>query len=234
MVAAVKKGLGARRKSLVSKESLGEQERATRALYEQYRPAGHDGLLLEDLSQALEKLHLPRSRIEEIFKRADTDGDGSECTRSGGVITYEEFSAHVNAHEASLRTAFEDIDVDHSGSLSTAEVQQLMDRLQMSCSEARRDEIMRAMDLTGNGEVSYEEFRTVFALLDPDDLLLALDDHSAFSDYSSSEVADIIVASKKTKALVRKMTMAHIPASTLPAPPYAAAVQPKPPVVANR
>ena len=81
-MALLKKGLGARRKSLVSKESLGEQEKATRALYEQYRPAGHEGLLLEDLSQALEKLHLPRSRIEEIFKRADTDGDGSECQRA--------------------------------------------------------------------------------------------------------------------------------------------------------
>ena len=123
---------------VLSTDSLAEQERRTRALFDEYKPSGQEVLRLVDLRGALEKLHIPPTRVAEIFEKVDTDRNG--------VIDYAEFSAYVKAHERELRDAFAAIDTSGDGSVSKEEVQSLLDRMHFGTSEARRDEILRVLD----------------------------------------------------------------------------------------
>ena len=113
-------------------------------------------------------MHLPPARVREIFELIDTDGNG--------WISYGEFSVYVDAHDKTLRTAFAAIDTDDSGSISKDEVQGLLDRINMHCTSERRDAVIRTIDRDGDGVITYDEFRTAFALLDHEDLLRSLDD----------------------------------------------------------
>lgn len=172
-----------RRSSVLSPEALEEHEKWKVAVFKSHLPPGKSQLALQDLKAVLQKLHLPISRIEEIFARVDTDGDG--------LLSFAEFSAYVDRHERELRTAFAAIDTDGSGEISASEIQQLLNRMQMSCTKERRDEILKVLDADGDGSISYEEYRSFFALLDPEDLLRGLDESSAFGDLPAAELADM-------------------------------------------
>jgi solute carrier family 25 protein 14/30 len=121
--------------------------------------------------------------MEDIFARVDLDGDG--------IIQYSEFSAYVDAHEYSLRTAFDAIDVDGSGEITKDELKLLLDRMHMKCEASRIDELLRNVDTDGSGTISFEEWRSAFALLDPEDLLRSLDESVSFTDDTAAMAADL-------------------------------------------
>ena len=196
-------------------DALAAQEAWKKSLFEKACAPGSNVLLKGDLIAVLEKLHIPPSRVDEIFSKVDVDGDGK--------IDYGEFSNYVDGHEAQLRASFASLDVDGSGQLSKAEIQQLLDRQQVSCSPAKLDEIFGAMDRDKSGKINYEEYRSFFALLDPNDLLRSLDDSASFGDLPGSMVAD-------TKVLARRLSVVR-PADGAAAPPKPAA-QPTSPLYA--
>ena len=53
------------------------------------------------------------------------------------------------------------------------------------------DEILKVLDTDGDGAISYAEYRSFFALLDPEDLLRSLDESSAFGDLPATMMADL-------------------------------------------
>jgi hypothetical protein len=73
-----------------------------RVIFELFR-GGASELDKAAVTLALSKLHLSPRRIDEIFERADTNHDGS--------LSFSEFKEFLDAHEASLRSAFKAIDV---------------------------------------------------------------------------------------------------------------------------
>lgn len=172
-----------KRGSVLAPSALAEHDAWKRATFESFLPRGHTELSLHDLKAALQKLHLPEQRVAEIFAQVDTSGDG--------LISFDEFSQYADRHELELRNAFAAVDVDETGSISTENIQALLDRMQMSCSRERRDEIVRALDMDGTGQISFEEYRTFFALLDPEDLLRSLDESSSFGDLPTTMMADL-------------------------------------------
>ena len=172
-----------RTKSVLSPAALEAQERWKRSLFDEYVKEGKDGLSKADLRGVLDKLHVPPSRMEDIFARVDLDGDG--------IIQYSEFSAYVDAHEYSLRTAFDAIDVDGSGEITKDELKLLLDRMHMKCEASRIDELLRNVDTDGSGTISFEEWRSAFALLDPEDLLRSLDESVSFTDDTAAMAADL-------------------------------------------
>jgi Ca2+-binding EF-hand superfamily protein len=176
--------------------ALSEHESWKHDLFRSSLSPGASELSLSDLKGVLSKLHLPDSRVSEVFARADSNGDGR--------ISYEEFSSYVDRHELELRTAFAAIDTDGSGTISASEVQALLDRMQMACSPARRDEILKAIDTDGDGTISYPEYRSFFALLDPEDLLRSLDEKSSFGDLPVGMTADLFrMAGAPAPAILR-------------------------------
>ena len=171
-----------RHSSVVAPSALYEHEAWKHSLFREVSRGGAS-ISIADLQTLLRKLHVPDSRAEEIFRRVDADGNGE--------VSYEEFSAYVDHHEFELRSAFAAIDTDGSGSISAEEIDALLSRLQMSCSAERRDEILKLLDVDGDGTISYEEYRSFFALLDPEDLLRSLDDSASFGDLPASMMADL-------------------------------------------
>ena len=76
-------------------DALEAQEKWKRELFDEYR-RGNDGVSLQDLRNALEKLHVPPSRSEEIFMSADTNNDG--------VIEYTEVITSGLTHQSNPHT----------------------------------------------------------------------------------------------------------------------------------
>ena len=192
--------------SVLSQAALAEHEDWKRSLFESHLGKGHTQLSLSDLTGVLQKLHLPESRVGEIFSRVDADGDG--------WISYAEFSKYVDRHELELRSAFAAIDTDDSGSINADEIQALLDRMQMACSPERRDEILKVLDADGDGSVSYAEYRSFFALLDPEDLLRSLDDSSSFGDLPATMMADLFKGPASAAPLARKASVKQVEAAT--------------------
>lgn len=187
------------------RRSQSQEDRKHAQFQASLRP-GQTTLSREDLTVFLTKLHVPPSRIDEIFEKVDVNHDGT--------IEYEEFSAYVDAHEASLRTAFVAIDKDGSGSISKDEIRHLLDRMHMAVSRAHLDEIVAAIDTDGDGSISFDEFHAAFALLDPVDLLRLLDDSSSFSDETASMVSDLFkIGSGGSKASLQRLPSIASPAT---------------------
>jgi Ca2+-binding EF-hand superfamily protein len=109
---------------------------ALHAVFDKYRQSGD--LDREHLAVALAHLKLSPQRLEEIFVRADSDRDGK--------ISFEEFFTFVSRHEAELRTAFNTIDADKSGTIQRHEVEQLLANLNMHCTEEKLTAVFDMMD----------------------------------------------------------------------------------------
>ncbi|CAF0996468.1 unnamed protein product [Adineta ricciae] len=64
----------------------------------------------------------------------------------------------TNQQMKELREAFDLFDRDHSGSISSGELKQLLLALNFKPSEALLRKVMREMDTDGNGTIEFNEF----------------------------------------------------------------------------
>ncbi|ESO02648.1 hypothetical protein HELRODRAFT_161938 [Helobdella robusta] len=116
-----------------------------------------DGKIDEsELGQMMSKLgqEVDPNEVKVILKKADKDGDG--------FINFNEFVdvmlANIGVDETELiRQAFQVIDVDKSGKISAKELKNVLKNLGDIISDQETDELIREIDLNGDGEVDYEE-----------------------------------------------------------------------------
>ena len=108
-----------------------------------------------ELSQALKELNVSvsNSRLLEIVEIYDSD--------LSGELSYKEFVSIFD--EARLRSTFEEIDVDGSGTVSTNELSKAMKSLGYSLSESQIKKILMKVDTNNDGEINYKEYETFFA-----------------------------------------------------------------------
>lgn len=96
------------------------------------------------------------SEVEAMIQQADQDGDGS--------IDFLEFLEVMaskigeNSFEDDLREAFQLFDRDNNGYISKREMRFVMSSLGEQITDAGVDNMMREVDLDGDGRVNYEEF----------------------------------------------------------------------------
>lgn len=95
-----------------------------------------------------------------MIKSVDDNGDGE--------IDFEEFLILMSSKKPSsddpdkeLRDAFAVFDSDGSGSISRSELKKLMKNLGQTLSDAELDAMMDEVDTDGNGEIDFEEFKTM-------------------------------------------------------------------------
>ncbi|XP_019167479.1 PREDICTED: calcium-binding allergen Ole e 8-like [Ipomoea nil] len=126
--------------------------------------SNHDGKISpEELSGVLEKLGSGVSPKEvcEIMEDIDTNKDG--------FINLQEFAGFCKGRDGDsadkeLREAFELYDQDRNGLISAAELHLILTRLGEQCSVDDCAGMIKSFDTDGDGNVSFEEFRTMMAV----------------------------------------------------------------------
>jgi len=103
-----------------------------------------------------DNFHVDGAEAERLFSMLDCDNSHE--------IEYNEFLAaalvgHVNAHEDLLRRTFSRFDRDESGLISQDELREVLgDNFEGEDIE----ELMRAVDTSGDGQIDYDEFMAYF------------------------------------------------------------------------
>jgi len=117
---------------------------------------------LGDLKAALkENFHVDGCEAEYLLSMLDSDNSEE--------IEYSEFLAaalvgRVNAHEGLLRRTFSRFDRDSSGLISAAELREVLGD---SFEGSDMDELIRAVDTSGDGHIDFDEFMAYFQEAQP-------------------------------------------------------------------
>ncbi|CAH1788764.1 unnamed protein product [Owenia fusiformis] len=132
-----------------------------RKVFDRLDRDGSGSISSGELKVALEEVgHRPSDEeVQELVKQIDTDGNGE--------VEWEEFLAIFQTKpkkkhtEASLRKAFDKIDKDKSGDLSSNEIRQFFRESGIgkdTLPDSRIDAMVAAVDINGDGQISFEEF----------------------------------------------------------------------------
>ena len=96
------------------------------------------------------------AELQDIIDEVDGDGNG--------VVDFQEFLTMMageikEAHgKRGILEKFRVFDRDGNGTISSAELKHVMAKLGEKLSDEEVDEMMRAADINGDGQVDYEEF----------------------------------------------------------------------------
>lgn len=117
-----------------------------------------------ELSQMMKKLgqNPDPAEIRSIMRACDT--------KNKGYIDFEDFCTTLYKFSPrdlseQVKDAFEMIDGDGSGAISSDEIKQILTTIGDQATEAEIDEIVREIDLDGDGEIDYQEFVKIFAVV---------------------------------------------------------------------
>lgn len=99
--------------------------------------------------------------LQDMIRAVDINGDGE--------IDFDEFIGLMRLRmderqrdpDEDLRDAFNMFDSDRSGYIDRNEVRSLMKKLAQTLSDEEVDLIMEECDTDGDGEISFEEFKTM-------------------------------------------------------------------------
>jgi len=145
--------------NLVSKE----QTTVLRKAFNEFDENGDGHLTKEELEKGLLKIMTPseaKAEVERVFNTMDTDGNG--------FIEYEEFlRASINKEqiltENNLNQAFHLFDKNNSGKISADEIKNVFGA--EGFSDEIFSQIIKEVDMDGDGEISFEEFKLVMGKL---------------------------------------------------------------------
>lgn len=97
------------------------------------------------------------------------DAISSSDYTANGVIDFEDFLIIMTSNiesendiEDDLKEAFQMFDLDGSGFILNNELKIVMKRLDENVTEQQLNQIMKYMDTSKNGKISYQEFRDFF------------------------------------------------------------------------
>src|SRR3989338_4276674 len=162
-------------------------ETELRRLFDSYDSDGSGELSKAEVAAALEDLNLPLTYVEQIFGLIDANQDGS--------LSFEEFQSYVAATEQELRDLFDLIDVDRSGGITYDELLSSLTQMRLAPDPQRVKQMMAKMDADSSGEISFSEFKHIFALLRPVDLVALYNPTASLFELSSAAfMSDLRVA----------------------------------------
>jgi Ca2+-binding EF-hand superfamily protein len=100
-----------------------------------------------------------KATINESFDlaMARDEKEDPAASKVSSASMVKQASDSLNAKFTNMRKAFQDIDLDHSGSLSAEELWQAFDRLNLQLDRHSFKALITACDKDGNGNISYEE-----------------------------------------------------------------------------
>mgnify|MGYP001302056305 CR=1 FL=1 len=130
-------------------------------VFKSFDKNGDGRLSMEEVKQGYVEHYgkiISDEEVEKMFKAVDAD--------NSGFIDYTEFVvAAMNESEMNsndfLQAAFKMFDKDESGSIGTDNIKQMLGFGENAIKPEVLDQIMKQVDINGDGEISYEEFVTL-------------------------------------------------------------------------
>jgi len=179
-----------------------------RQIFQAYDTDKNGYLTREEIIRALTHLHLDVDDANELFDELDENHENK--------ITWEVFKKHAKEVEGELRELFDAIDTEKLGYISSVEMATALTKLGIHPTTAGISDLLELLDeglsscccldcclfsslrsppatlADHDGFVKFHDFKQVFTILRPRDLVTLYDHHEHFFEHStSSMLADL-------------------------------------------
>ncbi|CAH2055210.1 unnamed protein product [Thlaspi arvense] len=104
---------------------------------------------------------IPSEKLVEMFNQLDTNGDGEVDAAEFASCMDQTARSSGGDVEKELKDAFKLYDINCDGKISANELHVVMTRLGEKCTLERCVEMVRAVDVDGDGYISFDEFKTM-------------------------------------------------------------------------
>eukprot|EP00918_Siedleckia_nematoides_P087827 GHVU01193067.1.p1 GENE.GHVU01193067.1~~GHVU01193067.1.p1 ORF type:complete len:152 (-),score=31.94 GHVU01193067.1:399-854(-) len=140
-----------------------EELTMVRELFDELDVDGNGTLEHQDIMKVMDKMGVKVSEAEAkaIIAKADKDNSGSVCFDEFVTSLCEEAR---RVRVSRLRRAFQQIDEDGNGQISSDELKKLVREYggAPDITDAQIQEFMKAVDTDGSGSISFEEFINIW------------------------------------------------------------------------
>ncbi|KAL7465256.1 hypothetical protein ACHAXS_005584 [Conticribra weissflogii] len=147
----------------MAKHGLSEDEVADlKEAFNMFDIDGDGTITLVELKEVMKSLgQNPTDReLRQMIESVDDNGD-HEIDFQEFLILMSSKKGNNDDPDKELRDAFRVFDEDGNGTISRAELKKLMKNLGQALSDAELDAMMDEVDTDGNGEIDFEEFKTM-------------------------------------------------------------------------
>lgn len=104
---------------------------------------------------------IPSDKLVEMFIQLDTNGDGQVDAAEFASCMDQTAQSSGGDVEKELKDAFKLYDIDCDGKISANELHVVMTRLGEKCTVESCVGMVQAIDVDGDGYISFEEFKTM-------------------------------------------------------------------------
>ncbi|CAJ1954899.1 unnamed protein product [Cylindrotheca closterium] len=146
-----------------------------------------------EVQEGLQKLRYPANYAFDVFTTLDKDNNSE--------IDFEEFKEWVGMKHEDMKVLFESVDRDNSGFIDFQELKLFLYHLDLPIKNASM--LMRKLDKDGDQRLSFEEFRSGFALLHPSHFSSLKDtwmEYESDSDLAGVSAIDVSRSAKRDES----------------------------------
>ncbi|XP_074558769.1 putative calcium-binding protein CML18 [Curcuma longa] len=129
-------------------------------VFARYDANGDGRISASELADVLRALGSPASpaEIRDMIAEMDADGDGFVDLQE-----FADFHLRGAGGDKELREAFDVYDLDGNGLISAEELHRVLKQLGEKCSVKDCKRMIRSVDVDGDGNVDFEEFKRMMA-----------------------------------------------------------------------
>ena len=128
-----------------------------------------NGLISEDELKTMVKSFgrdTAEVNLKEVVSKFDANGNGQIDFEEFVTLMRDESASEVHG-DVELLAAFRLIDVDNSGKISVPEIRALVAKTNENLSHSEVSDLLKDIDVNGDGEIDFEEFRELMTYSGP-------------------------------------------------------------------